>query len=65
MPAVVFESKHRIVSLLKIIIEILGPSTKVAVMKELTKLHEQIFFDDASNLSLIHISEPTRQEANS
>ena len=50
MPAVVFESKHRIVSLLKIIIEILGPSTKVAVMKELTKLHEQIFFDDASNL---------------
>lgn len=50
MPAVVFESKHRIVSLLKIIIEILGPSTKVAVMKELTKLHEQTFYDDASNL---------------
>ena len=50
MPAIVFESKHRIVSLLKDIVSVLGANTQVAVMRELTKLHEEIFHDTASSL---------------
>ena len=49
-PAIVFESKHRIVSLLKDIVDILGSDTQIAVMRELTKLHEEIYHDSASNL---------------
>ena len=50
MPAIIFESKHRIVSLLKDIVSVLGKNTQVAIMRELTKLHEEIFYDTASNL---------------
>ena len=50
LPAVVFESKHRIVSLLRDIIDTLGPDIQIAVMRELTKLHEEIYHDTASNL---------------
>lgn len=50
LPAVVFESKHRLISLLKDIVDILGPNTKVSIMKELTKLHEEKFYDSASSL---------------
>ena len=50
LPAVVFESKHRLISLLKNIVYILGPNTKVSIMKELTKLHEETFYDSASSL---------------
>ena len=50
LPAVVFESKHRLISLLKNIVDILGPNTKVSIMKELTKLHEEKFYDSASSL---------------
>ena len=50
LPAVVFESKHRLISLLKNIVDILGPNTKVSIMKELTKLYEETFYDSASSL---------------
>lgn len=50
LPAVVFESKHRIVSLLRDITDTLGPDIQIAVMRELTKLHEEIYHDTASNL---------------
>ena len=50
MPAVIFESKHRILSLLRDIIDVLGCDTPIAVMRELTKLHEEILHDSASNL---------------
>ena len=50
LPVVVFESKHRLISLLKNIVDILGPNTKVSIMKELTKLHEEKFYDAASSL---------------
>ena len=50
LPAVVFESKHRIVSLLRDIADTLGPDIQIAVMRELTKLHEEIYHDTASNL---------------
>ncbi len=50
IPGIIFESKHRIVSLLKDIVSVLGVNTQVGVMRELTKLHEEIFHDTASNL---------------
>ena len=50
LPAVIFESKHRIVSLLEDIVDVLGAEVQVAVMRELTKLHEEVIYDSASNL---------------
>ena len=62
LPAVVFESKHRLISLLKNIVDILGPSTKVSIMKELTKLHEETFYDSASSLLEIFNEKPLNGE---
>jgi len=62
LPAVVFESKHRLISLLKNIVDILGPNTKVSIMKELTKLHEETFYDSASNLLEIFNEKPLNGE---
>ena len=50
LPAVIFESKHRILSLLVDIVDVLGAEVQVAVMRELTKLHEEVIYDSASNL---------------
>ena len=50
LPAVIFESKHRILSLLEVIVDVLGAEVQVAVMRELTKLHEEVIYDSASNL---------------
>ena len=50
LPAVIFESKHRILSLLEDIVDVLGAEVQVAVMRELTKLHEEVIYDSASNL---------------
>ncbi len=47
LPIVIFESKHRITSLIKLICEILGDSTQIGIMRELTKIHESIVFDTA------------------
>ena len=44
LPTIVFESKHRLNSLLKEIFHILGPDTDIGIMRELTKIHEDIFF---------------------
>ena len=45
LPAVVFESKHRLNSVLAEILHILGPDTDIGIMRELTKIHEDIFFN--------------------
>ena len=50
LPAVIFESKHRILSLLEDIVDVLGAEVQVAMMRELTKLHEEVIYDSASNL---------------
>ena len=62
LPAVVFESKHRLISLLKNIVDILGPNTKISIMKELTKLHEETFYDSASSLLEIFNEKPLNGE---
>ena len=50
MPGVIFESKHRVVSVLVDIIDVLGGDTNIGIMRELTKIHEEIFFGTASEL---------------
>ena len=42
LPAVIYESKHRIKSLLNDIADIIGKDTLVIVFRELTKIHESI-----------------------
>ena len=62
MPAVIFESKHRIVSLLQDVVSVLGENTRVAVMRELTKLHEEIYHDTASSLLENFLKKPVTGE---
>ena len=50
MPGVIFESKHRVVSVLMDIVDVLGGDTNIGIMRELTKIHEEIFFGIASEL---------------
>ena len=50
MPGVIFESKHRVVSVLADITDVLGGDTNIGIMRELTKIHEEIFFGTASEL---------------
>ena len=50
MPGVIFESKHRVVSVLMDITDVLGGDTNIGIMRELTKIHEEIFFGTASEL---------------
>ena len=50
MPGVIFESKHRVVSVLMDIADVLGGDTSIGIMRELTKIHEEIFFGTASEL---------------
>ena len=50
MPGIVFESKHRVISVLSDIMDILGGNTNIGIMRELTKVHEEIFFATASEL---------------
>ena len=50
MPGVIFESKHRVVSVLMDIADVLGGDTNIGIMRELTKIHEEIFFGTASEL---------------
>ena len=51
VPGIVFESKHRVSSLLSDIVDILGDDTNIGIMRELTKVHEEIFFGTASELA--------------
>ena len=50
MPGVIFESKHRVISVLADINDVLGGDTNIGIMRELTKIHEEIFFGTASEL---------------
>ncbi|MDA7841903.1 16S rRNA (cytidine(1402)-2'-O)-methyltransferase [Gammaproteobacteria bacterium] len=50
VPGVIFESKHRVVSVLMDIADVLGGDTSIGIMRELTKIHEEIFFGTASEL---------------
>jgi 16S rRNA (cytidine1402-2'-O)-methyltransferase len=43
MPAVFYESPHRILKTLEGLEQSLGPKKEIIVMRELTKLHEEIF----------------------
>ena len=42
MPGIIFESKHRVISVLSDITDILGGDTNIGIMRELTKIHEEI-----------------------
>ena len=50
MPGVIFESKHRVTSVLRDIADVLGGDTNIGIMRELTKIHEEIFFGTANEL---------------
>ena len=50
LPAVVFESKHRIKGLIKDISNIMGKSTVIGILREMTKIHETISFHSAKEL---------------
>ena len=50
MPGVIFESKHRVTSVLTDISDVLGSDTNIGIMRELTKIHEEIFFGTAGEL---------------
>jgi 16S rRNA (cytidine1402-2'-O)-methyltransferase len=52
MPGVIFESKHRVASVLADITDVLGGDTNIGIMRELTKIHEEIFFGTANELIL-------------
>ena len=52
MPGVIFESKHRVTSVLADITDVLGGDTNIGIMRELTKIHEEIFFGTANELIL-------------
>ena len=49
-PVCLFESKHRLIQLLKDISDIYGDDTQVGVFRELTKVYETIMHDSVSNL---------------
>ena len=51
-PGIIFESKYRVIRVVKEIINIMGGDTKIGVFREITKLHEEIFFDSADKVLL-------------
>tara|TARA_B100001059_G_scaffold154236_1_gene153948 strand:+ start:101 stop:931 length:831 start_codon:yes stop_codon:yes gene_type:complete len=50
IPVCLFESKHRLVQLLKDVYEIYGENTQIGIFRELTKVYETIMHDNVSNL---------------
>jgi len=62
MPAIVFESKHRLVAVLSEITEVLGPQTNIGVLRELTKIHEEISFGTSSELLTRYTNKPASGE---
>ncbi len=50
IPICLFESKHRLIALLNDVSAVFGQDTEVGVFRELTKIHESIIHDTASNL---------------
>jgi len=51
-PGIIFESKYRVIRVIKEIIRIMGGDTKIGVFREITKLHEEIFFNSADKVLL-------------
>lgn len=53
--AFIFESPYRVTKLLKEIIEVIGPETDIAIIREATKFHEEIIRGKATEV--LHILE--------
>ena len=49
-PIVIYENKHRIKSLVKNIIDVMGKDTSIMILRELTKLHESVKIYTAQDL---------------
>nr|HOX22972.1 hypothetical protein [Elusimicrobiales bacterium] len=50
-PVAVYESPFRVAALLEAVSRVLGPSTRVVLARELTKLHEEWLRGTAANLA--------------
>ena len=61
-PICLFESKHRLLKLLKDINEIYGQETQIGIFRELTKVYETIFHDSVSNLINYFSDNPPKGE---
>ena len=61
-PICLFESKHRLLKLLKDINEIFGQETQIGIFRELTKVYETIIHDSVSNLINYYSENPPKGE---
>ena len=50
-PVVIYESPYRVVKLLQLIAEVLGPQTRVVLARELTKVYEEFLRGTAAELA--------------
>lgn len=62
IPAIIYESPKRILSLLKSICDLVGDETKVFISRELTKLYETSYSDNALNLLNFFGDNPMHQK---
>ncbi len=62
LPICLFESKHRLIGLLKDVTEVFNHDTTVGVFRELTKVHETIMHETASNLINYYKTNPPKGE---
>jgi 16S rRNA (cytidine1402-2'-O)-methyltransferase len=58
---IVYESRHRIAECLADIVAVFGDRRRVALCRELTKLHETILLDSAAALAMRVTSDPEQQ----
>lgn len=58
----VYESPHRIAGTLALIAEVLGPETPLALIREATKIHEEILRGTAGELAAQAAAKPLRGE---
>ena len=61
-PVCLFESKHRLLKLLKDINEVYGEQTQIGIFRELTKVYETVIFDSVSNLVNYYADNPPKGE---
>jgi 16S rRNA (cytidine1402-2'-O)-methyltransferase len=61
-PICLFESKHRLLKLLKDIYEIFGRETQIGIFRELTKVYETIIHDSVTNLINYFSNNPPKGE---
>jgi len=62
MTVFIYESPHRIERLLSQIVEVMGPQTPVALVREATKLHEECLRGTAGELAEVHSGRRWRGE---